>query len=488
MAYYVYVNIFQPIYFPKVDPTKPIEENELAEDSNFTLELFSYNSKTYQKNLLLSQSFIYNTTPPQGLEKDIEFPHGQNLTHEKLLATISFQNRMNQKSTVQCAVDILENKNERFFDLQAEVNDVISKDSIGEIKPHLKSKIYINFLFDNSQYQSDHFLYNMFYNYNRKSKQFYSPQIDCLQIWVQERDKVPLYKLEGKPKSVAFSFSVYPIKKFIWWMKIYLTEKQVSSLMYDAKSFEDIKSLFLDNSFGYLVVFFTVNILHSIFQLFSMKNTISFFRNNDVSRGLSHNQYFLDFFYQLIILLYLIDNDSSLLIIFFTFLELLLSFWIALKFLKFEPREDKKFPFYQLVQPKDEISLETRKYEQEITGWLYKILVPILAIFCSYKFLTRNRLSLYSWILKTLVGFIYLIGFINMTPQVYINYKLKSVEYLPWNAMIYKFLNTIIDDLFAFAIKIPMIQRLSVFRDDIIFLIYLYQLWIYRKKAKRKEE
>lgn len=35
--------------------------------------------------------------------------------------------------------------------------------------------------------------------------------------------------------------------------------------MYDAKSFEDIKSLFLDNSFAYLVVFFTVNFLHSIF-------------------------------------------------------------------------------------------------------------------------------------------------------------------------------------------------------------------------------
>lgn len=81
---------------------------------------------------------------------------------------------------------------------------------------------------------------------------------------------------------------------------------------------------------------------------------------------------------------------------------------------------------------------------------------------------------MYSWTLKTLVSFIYLIGFINMTPQVYINYKLKSVEHLPWNAMIYKFLNTIIDDLFAFAINVPTLQRLSVFRDDIIFLIYLY--------------
>lgn len=31
--------------------------------------------------------------------------------------------------------------------------------------------------------------------------------------------------------------------------------------------------------------------------------------------------------------------------------------------------------------------------------------------------------------------------------------------------MTYKFLNTIIDDLFAFVIKMPMLHRLSVFRD-----------------------
>lgn len=31
--------------------------------------------------------------------------------------------------------------------------------------------------------------------------------------------------------------------------------------------------------------------------------------------------------------------------------------------------------------------------------------------------------------------------------------------------MTYKFLNTIIDDLFAFVIKMPLLHRLSVFRD-----------------------
>ena len=52
-----------------------------------------------------------------------------------------------------------------------------------------------------------------------------------------------------------------------------------------------------------------------------------------------------------------------------------------------------------------------------------------------------------------------------MCPQLFINYKLKSVAHLPWRQMTYKFLNTIIDDLFAFVIKMPILHRLSVFRD-----------------------
>ena len=86
------------------------------------------------------------------------------------------------------------------------------------------------------------------------------------------------------------------------------------------------------------------------------------------------------------------------------------------------------------------------------------------------------------------MGCVYTFGFIMMTPQLFINYKLKSVAHLPWRAMVYKFLNTIIDDLFAFVIKMPTLHRLSVFRDDLIFLIYLYQRWAYRVDKKRANE
>ena len=52
-----------------------------------------------------------------------------------------------------------------------------------------------------------------------------------------------------------------------------------------------------------------------------------------------------------------------------------------------------------------------------------------------------------------------------MTPQLFINYKLKSVAHLPWRMMTYKALNTFIDDIFAFVIKMPTLYRIGCFRD-----------------------
>ena len=75
-----------------------------------------------------------------------------------------------------------------------------------------------------------------------------------------------------------------------------------------------------------------------------------------------------------------------------------------------------------------------------------------------------------------------------MTPQLFINYKLKSVAHLPWRVLIYRFFNTFIDDVFAFMIRMPLMHRLSVFRDDAVFVAFLVQRWMYPVDATRAAE
>ena len=59
---------------------------------------------------------------------------------------------------------------------------------------------------------------------------------------------------------------------------------------------------------------------------------------------------------------------------------------------------------------------------------------------------------------------------------------------MPGKTMMYKTLNTFIDDLFAFTIKMPTLHRLATLRDDFIFFIYLYQSYAYKVDYTRVNE
>lgn len=120
--------------------------------------------------------------------------------------------------------------------------------------------------------------------------------------------------------------------------------------------------------------------------------------------------------------------------------------------------------------------------------YLSWLVFPLFVGYAIYSLIYNEHRGWYSFILNMTYGFLLAFGFIMMTPQLFINYKLKSVAHLPWRMLSYKFLNTFIDDIFAFIIKMPWMYRIGCFRDDIIFFIYLYQRWIYRVDPKRVNE
>jgi hypothetical protein len=50
------------------------------------------------------------------------------------------------------------------------------------------------------------------------------------------------------------------------------------------------------------------------------------------------------------------------------------------------------------------------------------------------------------------------------------------------------FFNTIIDDLFAFIVKMPTMARIAVFRDDVVFIVYMCQRLSYPVDKTRPAE
>lgn len=58
-----------------------------------------------------------------------------------------------------------------------------------------------------------------------------------------------------------------------------------------------------------------VSALHSVFDTLAFKNEISFWRNRNNMEGLSVRTVFMNVFVNLIVLLYLINNETSMMIL-----------------------------------------------------------------------------------------------------------------------------------------------------------------------------
>lgn len=251
---------------------------------------------------------------------------------------------------------------------------------------------------------------------------------------------------------------------------------------------DELKRVFLEGNPYLLVITMCVSLLHTIFDVLAFKNDIQFWNKNKSMEGLSAKSVVVSFICQLIVFLYLLDNETSWMILASAGVGCCIEFWKIGKAMHIEIDHSRGFPILRFRDRDSYAGNKTKEYDDLAMKYLSYLL--FLLVICSsiYSLMYERHKSWYSWILSSCTSCVYTFGFIMMCPQLFINYKLKSVAHLPWRQMTYKFLNTIIDDLFAFVIKMPMLHRLSVFRDDVIFLIYLYQRWIYPVDKSRVNE
>ncbi|KAI8583931.1 hypothetical protein K450DRAFT_220664 [Umbelopsis ramanniana AG] len=274
-------------------------------------------------------------------------------------------------------------------------------------------------------------------------------------------------------------------------------DKQTSGPMggSTASEMDEMKRMFLETNPILLGTTIFVSLLHSLFEFLAFKSDISFWRQKQDSAGVSVRTIVVNIFFQIVIFLYLMDNnqETSWMILIGQGFGLLIEVWKVFKALKYEVYRipGSMIPRIRLQADAQEISeqeSETKKYDEMAYRYLSWIAYPLLAGYALYSLYYDEHKSWYSYVLKTLVGFVYMFGFITMTPQLFINYKLKSIAHMPWKTLMYKSLNTFIDDLFAFCIKMPTLHRLACLRDDVVFFVYLYQRWAYKVDPTRANE
>lgn len=271
---------------------------------------------------------------------------------------------------------------------------------------------------------------------------------------------------------------------FVWQMQTSLedqwaSQRSAGTMGSDDRESDMFRELLLDTNPWLLGVTAVVSLLHTLFDFLAFKNDVQFWRKKKSMTGMSVRGLFVNCFFQTIILLYLFDNDTSPMILFSSSIGLLIEYWklgkafnlsvsgwrpvlggaVSLPCISYglEASYSQKQGQGE-GQAEEEAEAEEDKGTTEVhdrfaTTHLLYVCLPLSVGYSLYSLVHATHKSFYSWLLGSLVGFVYAFGFILMTPQLWINYKLKSVAHMPWKAMVYKALNTFIDDLFAFVIK-----------------------------------
>ncbi|KAH8870846.1 Cleft lip and palate transmembrane protein 1-like protein [Schistosoma japonicum] len=247
---------------------------------------------------------------------------------------------------------------------------------------------------------------------------------------------------------------------------------------------DEIRGIFLDTNLYLLLTTLFVSVFHLLFNFLAFKNDISFWRVSDNTVGISLRTIVWRFLSSFIIFLHLWEQKSSLLVSVPMGISTLIELWKLRRMTKFSISFRHGIQFGKRSKAEE----ATDQLDAQFMRWLMYIMIPLCIGGSIYSLFYLPHRSWYSWCLETMVNGIYAFGLLLMTPQLFLNYRLKSVAHLPWKAMTYKAFNTFIDDFFAFIIVMPTSHRIACLRDDVIFLIYLYQRWLYPVDKSRVNE
>ncbi|XP_068590474.1 lipid scramblase CLPTM1L [Cebidichthys violaceus] len=354
---------------------------------------------------------------------------------------------------------------------------------------HWRTRLTLNvvadhFLFDKENLPSDvHRYLRVFQN---GKKMVYLPLlfVDELSNRVKDLEEI---NSTSKELPLTISYDSISLGRLRFWIHMQDAVFSLQQFGFTEKDADEIKGIFVDTNLYFLALTFLVAAFHLLFDFLAFKNDISFWKQKKSMVGMSSKAVLWRCFSTIVVFLYLFDQQTSLLVLIPAGVGSIIEVWKVKKALKIQVFWKGGKPTF-LFGKLDESERRTEEYDTLAMKYLSYLLYPMCIGGAVYALIFQRYKSWYSWLINSLVNGVYAFGFLFMLPQLFVNYKLKSVAHLPWKAFMYKAFNTFIDDVFAFIITMPTSHRLACFRDDVVFLIYLYQRWLYPVDKTRINE
>ncbi|CAL8298478.1 unnamed protein product [Lota lota] len=354
---------------------------------------------------------------------------------------------------------------------------------------HWRSRLTLNIVSDHFQFDKES-LPSDVQRYLRVfpsgKKMVYLPLLFVDELSNRVKDLVEINRTT-KELPLTINYDSISLGRLRFWIHMQDAVYSLQQFGFTEKDADEIKGIFVDTNLYFLALTFFVAAFHLLFDFLAFKNDISFWKQKRSMVGMSSKAVLWRCFSTIVIFLYLFDQQTSLLVLIPAGVGSIIEVWKVKKALKIQVFWKGSKP--TLIFGKlDESEKRTEEYDTLAMKYLSYLLYPLCLGGAVYALVFLRYKSWYSWVINSLVNGVYAFGFLFMLPQLFVNFKLKSVAHLPWKAFMYKAFNTFIDDVFAFIITMPTSHRLACFRDDIVFLIYLYQRWLYPVDKTRVNE
>eukprot|EP00793_Prasinoderma_coloniale_P000132 PRCOL_00005640-RA len=256
---------------------------------------------------------------------------------------------------------------------------------------------------------------------------------------------------------------------------------------------DDVKEMLVLANPKMLALSLVVTVLHMFFEFLAVQADVRWWRERKDRRsmaGVSVRSVLMVAFCQLVVYLYVLEQKASLLVTVPMTIGVAVEMWKVVRALRgmtlgWRGLRLKDEEPYGANEVNRHTLVKLDEYDGQSAMWLNAMLYPLAVCYSGYTLVYGYHRSWYSWLIGSLYRCVFVAGFVAMTPQIFLNHKLQSVAAMPWEAMLYKFFNTFIDDLYALLIPMPTMHRLMCLRDDVIFFIFLWQRWKYRIDADR---
>merc|ERR1719290_516482 len=164
--------------------------------------------------------------------------------------------------------------------------------------------------------------------------QQYKPIVWLNDYWNLNREYQPI---NSTTTSLNLTLIFQPLSMFKWQMYSAQAMKNRFNVLGNLMGEEEdqdqdsVKEAFLETNIYLLVLTFVVSIVHSVFEFLAFKNDIQFWKERKTTEGLSVRTVFFNVFQNVIVVLYVFDNDTNTVIRISCFVGLAIEMWKVTK-------------------------------------------------------------------------------------------------------------------------------------------------------------